>query len=41
VCAKEFGWTPLETDEQPAYLVDWIIGIAGIVKEVENDSNKP
>jgi hypothetical protein len=41
VCAKEFGWTPLETDEQPAYLVDWIISISAIVKEVENDSNKP
>jgi hypothetical protein len=41
VCAKEFGWTPLETDEQPAYLVDWIISISAIVKEVENDNNKP
>jgi hypothetical protein len=37
LCAKEFGWTPQEADEQPAEMVDWIIKIFGIVREIEND----
>lgn len=39
-CADRFGWTPAEVDEQPAYLLDYILAISKIVKEVENDSNK-
>jgi hypothetical protein len=26
--AKKFGWTPTQVDEQPAYLVDWLMAIA-------------
>lgn len=37
-CAKEFGWTPLETDAQPARIVDWVCQIAGVLKE-GNDAN--
>jgi hypothetical protein len=40
LCAKEFGWTITETDEQPAGLVSWLLEINGVVKEIENDSNK-
>lgn len=29
--AKEFGWTPTEVDEQPAYLLDWLLLIHGEV----------
>jgi hypothetical protein len=39
VCAKEFGWTITETDEQPAALVDWLISIHNVVRQVENDNN--
>jgi hypothetical protein len=39
--AKEFGWTPTEVDEQPAALVDWLLAIASMVKQVQNDKNKP
>ena len=38
VCAKEFGWTIIETDEQPAALVDWLISIHGVIRQVENDN---
>lgn len=42
VAADKFGWTPVETDEQPAYLVDWLLSISVIVDEVKakrsNDS---
>ena len=40
MCAKEFGWTPNETDEQPAYLVDWLLSISATVKKVESDNIK-
>lgn len=26
-CAKEFGWTPEQVDEQPVYFLDWILAI--------------
>jgi len=39
VCAKEFGWTITETDEQPAALVDWLVSIHSVVRQVENDNN--
>jgi hypothetical protein len=40
ICAKEFGWTVLETDEQPAAVLDWLISIHNIVRQVENDNNE-
>ncbi|NBU93480.1 MAG: hypothetical protein EBS18_02815 [Actinobacteria bacterium] len=40
LCAKEFGWTITETDNQPAGTVSWLLGINGIVKEIENDNNQ-
>jgi hypothetical protein len=36
LCADRFGWTPTVVDEQPAYLIDWVLAIARTVKEVEN-----
>lgn len=42
LAADKFGWTPSQTDEQPAYLVDWLLAISVIVDEVKakrsNDS---
>lgn len=38
LCAKEFGWTPSEVDEQPAAILDWLISIHNVVRQVENDS---
>jgi len=35
--ADRFGWSPTEVDEQPAHLIDWMLSIARMVKEVEND----
>jgi len=40
LCADRFGWTPTVVDEQPAGIIDWILSISTIVKEIENDSNK-
>jgi hypothetical protein len=37
VLADRFGWTPTQVDEQPAVLVDWLISISGIVREVESE----
>lgn len=37
VCAKQFGWTIEETDNQPAYMVDWLYAISGLVDEIENE----
>jgi hypothetical protein len=34
VTADKFGWTVLETDEQPAHMVDWLVSIAAVVDEV-------
>ena len=39
-CAKEFGWTIEETDNQPAYFLDWVIEISKIVSQVENDKQQ-
>ena len=33
--ADRFGWTPLQVDEQPAAMVDWLVAIAGVVDEVK------
>jgi len=40
ICAKDFGWTPQQVDEQPAALLDWIIAISSLVKQVESDNIK-
>jgi hypothetical protein len=37
LCAKEFGWTITETDEQPAYLATWLMAIAQLESEVSNE----
>lgn len=37
ICAKEFGWTPDEVDNQPARVVSWVIAIHNVVTEVENE----
>lgn len=35
LAAEKFGWTPQQFDEQPAYLVDWMLSIARMVEEVK------
>jgi hypothetical protein len=35
-CAKEFGWTVQETDNQPAHMVDWMLKILKISREVSS-----
>ena len=37
ICAKEFGWTPEEVDNQPVRVVSWVIAIHNVVVEVENE----
>lgn len=37
--AKEFGWTPTEVDEQPAYLMNMLMQIASIESEVTGGNN--
>jgi hypothetical protein len=39
MCAKEFGWTIKETDEQPAYLTAWLIAMAQTFYEVQNEQS--
>ena len=39
-CAKEFGWTIEETNNQPAQMLDWVLAIAGFVKEVQRDNEQ-
>ena len=34
LAAEKFGWTPSQVDEQPAYLLDWILAIANVHEEV-------
>ena len=36
MCAKEFGWTINETNEQPAYLTAWLIAMSQTFYEVQN-----
>jgi len=35
LAAEKFGWTPTQVDNQPAYLMDWLISIAQAVDEVK------
>jgi hypothetical protein len=39
VCAKEFGWTVKETDEQPASAVSWMLAMIDIYYEVQNEQS--
>jgi len=39
LCAKEFGWTIEETDNQPAHYLDWIVNFHKAVKEVNSDQD--
>lgn len=39
VTADKFGWTILETDDQPAGMVDWLVSIAAVVDEVRAKSD--
>ena len=43
LAAEKFGWTPNEVDEQPAYLLDWILAISNAHEEVkaENVNKQP
>jgi hypothetical protein len=36
-CAKEFGWTIEETDNQPAPMIDWIVAIHNAIGQVQID----
>ena len=40
LCAKEFGWTITETDEQPVEMLDWVFKIANMVKQIERDNEQ-
>jgi hypothetical protein len=40
VCAERFGWTPAQTDDSPAVLVDWLIAIGSVVDEVKAEAYK-
>mgnify|MGYP006289880755 CR=1 FL=1 len=40
IAAEKFGWTPNEVDEQPAYLLDWILAIANVHEEVKAENVK-
>jgi hypothetical protein len=35
VLAERFGWTPTQVDEQPAYLLDWMVAILSVTEEVK------
>ena len=37
LCAKTFGWTINEVDEQPAFLATWLMAIAEMENEVSNE----
>jgi hypothetical protein len=32
--AKKFGWTPMQVDEQPAALLDWLVAISTVDDEI-------
>jgi hypothetical protein len=40
VFAERFGWTPQQVDEQPAYLLDWLLGIAIVNDEAKAEQTK-
>jgi hypothetical protein len=32
--AERFGWTPAQVDEQPGYLLDWLLAIGSLKDEI-------
>ena len=40
VCAKEFGWTPEQVDNQPMHKIAWVMAINNISTEVENERER-
>ena len=40
LCAKEFGWTINEVDEQPAHTTAWLVAISQLMIEVENERER-
>lgn len=36
--AKTFGYTPLEIDEQPAAVLDWLLAIDAAYQAAENEA---
>jgi hypothetical protein len=39
-CAKKFGWTPNEVDEQPASIVEWVLSINSAIDEVKAEMSR-
>lgn len=37
LCARDFGWTPEQVDEQPAALVDWLIAFRKMERNIERE----
>jgi hypothetical protein len=35
--ADKFGWTPTQVDEQPGYLLDWLLAIGNLKDEVTRE----
>jgi hypothetical protein len=40
VCAKQFGWTPDEVDNQSMVKIAWVLAIHNAVVEVENERER-
>jgi len=40
LCAREFGWTIEETQNQPIKMLDMVIGIHSVIKDIENDNQQ-
>ena len=40
VLASEFGYTPLQIDDQPAARLDWLIACHNTVEQVKADSQR-
>jgi hypothetical protein len=38
--ADRYGWTPKQVDEQPAYLLDWILAIGSLKNEIESEQSR-
>lgn len=39
ICAKEFGWTVQETDNQPAESVAWLLAMVETYYEVQHEQS--
>lgn len=40
ICAKDFGWTPEQVDNQPMQKLAWILAIRNVVIEVDNERER-